>query len=125
MKETEFDYINVIPLVDVMLVLLTIVLTTSTFIASGAIAIDLPRAHTAKTEALKSVEVNIDSEGCIYINERPVGLEGLRSALSQLDRETPLVIRADRRVALQPFIDVMDSARDLGFVKIRLMTKRD
>ena len=35
MEEKEFDYINVIPLVDVMLVLLTIVLTTSTFIASG------------------------------------------------------------------------------------------
>ncbi|MFH0786115.1 MAG: biopolymer transporter ExbD, partial [Pseudomonadota bacterium] len=35
MEEKEFDYINVIPLVDVMLVLLTITLTTSSFIASG------------------------------------------------------------------------------------------
>ena len=37
MEEKEFDYMNVIPLVDVMLVLLTIVLTTSTFIATGVI----------------------------------------------------------------------------------------
>ena len=36
MKDSGFDYINVIPLVDVMLVLLTIVLTTSTFVATGS-----------------------------------------------------------------------------------------
>ena len=41
MKSSGFDYINVIPLVDVMLVLLTIVLTTSTFIAAGAIPVEL------------------------------------------------------------------------------------
>ena len=39
MDEKEFDYLNVIPLVDVMLVLLTIVLTTSTFIATGGIQV--------------------------------------------------------------------------------------
>jgi biopolymer transport protein ExbD len=45
MEEKEFDYINVIPLVDVMLVLLTITLTTSSFIAGGMIPMDLPKAH--------------------------------------------------------------------------------
>ncbi len=48
MDEKEFDYLNVIPLVDVMLVLLTIVLTTSTFIATGGIQVELPEA--ASTE---------------------------------------------------------------------------
>ena len=42
MDEKGFESINVIPLVDVMLVLLTIVLTTSTFIAMGAIPVQLP-----------------------------------------------------------------------------------
>nr|WP_255317356.1 biopolymer transporter ExbD [Candidatus Magnetobacterium casensis] len=41
MQEKEFDYINVIPLVDIMLVLLTIVLTTSAFIATGVIPVNL------------------------------------------------------------------------------------
>lgn len=48
MDEKEFDYLNVIPLVDVMLVLLTIVLTTSTFIATGGIKVELPKASTDK-----------------------------------------------------------------------------
>ena len=41
MKEKEFDYINVIPFIDIMLVLLTIILTTSTFIAQGAVPVEL------------------------------------------------------------------------------------
>ncbi len=41
MDEKEFDYLNVIPLVDVMLVLLTIVLTTATFVVTGRIPVDL------------------------------------------------------------------------------------
>lgn len=44
MDEKPFDTINVIPFVDIMLVLLTIVLTTSSFIASGRVPIHLPRA---------------------------------------------------------------------------------
>ncbi len=48
MEEKEFDYINVIPLVDVMLVLLTIVLTTSSFIATGRIPVELPRASRSR-----------------------------------------------------------------------------
>ncbi len=44
MEEKSFDYMNVIPLVDVMLVLLTIVLTTSSFVVSGVIPVTLPKA---------------------------------------------------------------------------------
>ena len=43
MEEKEFDYINMIPLIDVILVLLTIVLMTSTFIMGGMIRVELPR----------------------------------------------------------------------------------
>ena len=45
--ERELDQINVIPLVDVMLVLLVIVLTTATFITTGQIPVDLPTAKQA------------------------------------------------------------------------------
>ena len=47
MDEKEFDYLNVIPLVDVMLVLLTIVLTTATFVVTGRIPVDLAQAAQA------------------------------------------------------------------------------
>ena len=71
MEEKEFDYINVIPLVDVMLVLLTIVLTTSSFIASGMIPVDLPKAHRSQGEILKTQTVEIDRAGKVYLNSKP------------------------------------------------------
>jgi len=57
MDEKEFDYINVIPLVDVMLVLLTIVLTTSTFIATGALRVELPKATKSPAEIAKTLTI--------------------------------------------------------------------
>ena len=68
MDEKAFDYLNVIPLVDVMLVLLTIVLTTSTFIAAGSIQVELPKASTSEvTTAPHPRSVSIDKEGRIWL----------------------------------------------------------
>ena len=59
MDEKGFESINVIPFVDVMLVLLTIVLTTSTFIAVGAIPVELPKAANGDTTPLQTTTINI------------------------------------------------------------------
>jgi len=56
MDEKEFDYINVIPLVDVMLVLLTIVLMTSTFIATGTLPVELPKATKSPAETRTRIQ---------------------------------------------------------------------
>lgn len=124
MDERGFDYMNVIPLVDVMLVLLTIVLTTSTFIASGAIPVQLPKAGSASDASMKSVTVEIAPDGTIHMDAEPVSLSALRTKLMGLDRELPLMIRADRTIELQVFVDVLDTARILGFSKIGLQTER-
>jgi biopolymer transport protein ExbD len=64
MENKEFDYINVIPLVDVMLVLLTIVLTTSTFIAAGQIPISLPKASLRRLPSPEGPDHLHRSERC-------------------------------------------------------------
>ena len=67
MEEKSFDYMNVIPLVDVMLVLLTIVLMVSTFVVSGTIPVRLPVASQQQNSApLKTVTVTIDRNGAVY-----------------------------------------------------------
>lgn len=123
MEEKEFDYINVIPLVDVMLVLLTIVLTTSTFIASGAIPVELPRATAARNEIMKAQTINIDSLGNIYLNAQAVTLDGLLASLGTQRRDLPILIRADRNIHLQIFVDVLDAVKNLGFKKVSLQTE--
>jgi biopolymer transport protein ExbD len=123
MEEKEFDYINVIPLVDVMLVLLTIVLMTSTFIATGIIPVELPRASKSQEEILKTQTIEIDKNGNIYLNSRPVSLDGLSDSIRSLDRTIPILIRADRDIALQVFVDVLDVVKGLEFKRVSLQTE--
>ena len=123
MDEKEFDYINVIPLVDVMLVLLTIVLTTSAFIATGAVPIELPKATKSPAEMLKTQTIEIDVQGNIYLNAQKVTQEGLKSSLQPVPRATPLIIRADRNIRLQTFVDVLDLAKHLEFKRVSLQTE--
>lgn len=123
MEEKEFDYINVIPFVDIMLVLLTIVLTTSTFIAAGGIPVNLPKASKNQEQTLKVRTIEIDKQGAIFFNGRPVTLESLLAAVQSLDRGTPFLIRADKDLALQNFVDVLDAVKNAGFRQVSLQTE--
>lgn len=122
MDEKGFDGINVIPFIDIMLVLLTIVLTTATFIASGTIPVNLPRAESSAMDS-RGLTVEINQAGEVYFRGTAHDLTALRAALAVEDRQAPLLLRADRAVALQSFVDVMELTRDLGFTKMSLQTE--
>ncbi|HCS76819.1 MAG TPA: biopolymer transporter ExbD [Syntrophaceae bacterium] len=124
MKDKGFDYINVIPLVDVMLVLLTIVLTTSTFLATGMIPVSLPKASHAHDQMAVRQIISIDQNGAIYLNATKVVLEELSAALQGLNRETPVLVRADCHSRLQVFIDVLDLLNSRGFQKVAVQTEK-
>ncbi len=123
MDDQGFYNMNVIPLVDVMLVLLTIVLTTSTFIAAGSIQVELPKASTADTATLKTKTIEIDSRGNLYLETQPISLTALQETLKPLERSVRILIRADNTIALQIFVDVMDVVKCLGFTKVSLQTE--
>jgi len=123
MDEKEFDAINVVPLVDVMLVVLTIVLMTSTFIATGSLSVELPRASKNVHETLKTRVVEIDKNGYLYLDSKFVSLGGLKTALTSLNRETAVLIRADKNLRLQVFIDVLDLVKGLRFKKVSIQTE--
>ncbi len=123
MEEKEFDYINVIPLVDVMLVLLTIVLTTSSFIATGMIPIDLPKVVKSQGEMLRTQTVEIDRQGNIFLNTKPISLSELKAAMDGHNRNIPILIRADRNIALQGFVEVLDIIKTMGFKRVSLQTE--
>ena len=123
MSEKEFDYMNVIPLVDVMLVMLTIVLTTSTFIATGGIPVELPKASKSDVEPLKTELIEISRNGKVYLNSKPVATSDLRRAMGVRNRNSPVLIRADRSIKLQAFVDVLDTVKSLGFRAVSLQTE--
>ena len=123
MDEKGFEGINVIPLVDVMLVLLTIVLTTSTFIAMGAIPVQLPKAESGETIKSVATTIVIDRQGVIFLDDKPMMPESLSQILVSMDRDHPILIRADRSIQLQKFVEVLDIVKGLGFKKVSLQTE--
>lgn len=123
MEDNGFESINIIPFIDIMLVLLTIVLTTSTFIATGAIAVRLPEATADQASIEQCVNLEIDQAGQLYFEGRAILLAALEQCLIEQPRQTPVLIRADRSIPLQDFVDVMDRVKQLGFSKVSLQTE--
>ena len=125
MDEKGFDYLNVIPLVDVMLVLLTIVLTTSTFIATGGIQVELPKAAVDnQTAPPRQQTVTIDKDGHIWLETQELSLQSLATAMMEVDRTTVVIVRADKNLALQIFVDVYEMMKKLGFTSLSLQTEQ-
>ena len=119
--ERELDQINVIPLVDVMLVLLVIVLTTATFISTGQIPVELAKAKESGDRQDTPLVVTLTADGQLFMNDQPVGGEdGLQKALASQPRHTLVVVRADRVTILERFVKVVDDIRGMGFQQVSL-----
>lgn len=118
--DRELNQINVIPLVDVMLVLLVIVLTTATFITTGQIPVDLAKAKEAGDRRDVPLIITMTSDGRLFLNDQPVTNEGLKAVLTPHSRESLVVVRADRVTLLERFVQVVDEVRSLGFQQVSL-----
>jgi biopolymer transport protein ExbD len=123
MEEKEFSYINMVPFIDVMLVLLTIVLMTSTFVASGLIPVELPKVAGKYENALRTMIIEIDKAGSIYYQGAHIDLSGLKGELGNMPKDTPFLIRADRSLPLQNFVEVLDVVKTMGFKRVSLQTE--
>lgn len=122
--ERELDQINVIPLVDVMLVLLVIVLTSATFITTGQFPVELAKAKEAGEHRDVPLVITLTSSGSMYINDESVSPERLRTVLDPHPRESMVVVRADRVTVLERFVGVVDEVRGLGFRQVSLEVVR-
>lgn len=116
----ELNQINVIPLVDVMLVLLVIVLTTATFISTGQIPVDLAKATEAGDRKDVPLVITLTAEGQLYLNDAAVPENGLRVVLDPHPRQSLVVVRADKVTILERFVQVVDEIRGLGFGQVSL-----
>lgn len=126
MEEKEFDSMNILPLVDVMLVLLTIVLTTATFVAKGLIPVELPTIEKSGSKAQaknQNTVIEISQDGLIYVNTTQSELAALVPLLQALPKETPIMIRADKRIQLDLFLQVLSRLKKHGFNNISLQTE--
>ena len=121
----ELNQINVIPLVDVMLVLLVIVLTTATFISTGQIPVDLAQADTTDAAPSEPITITITSSGEIFLDGAQLPQEAILSELQRFSPETLVLVRADRMIQLERFVKVVDKVRAAGLTKISLAVAQE
>lgn len=123
MDDKPIDTLNMIPLIDIMLVLLTIVLTTSSFIATGRIPVKLPEASAAELDPRDQAKnLEIDSQGRLFYEDLQIEISDLGKELGRLDKATPILLRADKTIQLQSFVDVVDELKKLKFTKVAVQT---
>ncbi|MCX5723060.1 MAG: biopolymer transporter ExbD [Nitrospirae bacterium] len=118
--DRELNQINVIPLVDVMLVLLVIVLTTATFITAGQIPVNLAKVATAGDRQDAPLIMTVTAEGELFVNDRSVTDEQLDATLFTHPRESLVLVRADKATRLERFVTLVDRVRGLGFRQVSL-----
>ncbi len=117
--------INMVPLIDVMLVLLVIFIVTAPLL-THSVKIDLPKAaSTPNLTKPDNIQLGIRASGEIYWNGEPVDSESLRTRLAAASRNDPqpeLHIRADRTTEYQKVAEVMSAAAKTGLTKIGFIT---
>lgn len=118
--DRELNNINVIPLVDVMLVLLVIVLTTATFVTTGQVPVELAKAATAGNRPDQPLIVTVTAEGELFVADRLVAEAQLDATLLAYPRESQVLVRADKVTRLERFVLVVDRIRALGFRQVSL-----
>lgn len=125
MKLKKYDSINVIPFIDVLLVLLAIVLLTSTFITRGIIPISLPNASNADNlKPDKEVIIVIQEDGQLMIEDRPATLESIESEILQKTVETPIHINTDKNTRFESFVQVLDMLKKNNYSNVLIVTKK-
>ena len=125
MKLKKYDSINVIPFIDVLLVLLTIVLMTSTFISKGIIPISLPTASSAQNlKVNKEIIIVIKDDGTLFCNNNIEGLNNIQEHILQFPKDTAIHINSDKNAKFEVFVSVLDMLKRYEYENISIVAKK-
>lgn len=119
--------INIVPLVDVLVVLIFFFLVSMQFRNLTIMNMTLPKIETAGEESeMENIEIGISEDGTFYFNGDEVSREQLISHVNEaanLAGDIPVIIMADETSLLQQVTFAMDTCRKAGLDKIKLQSR--
>ncbi|MEZ5539383.1 MAG: biopolymer transporter ExbD [Pseudomonadales bacterium] len=132
-RDRQDDYINVVPFIDILLVLLIFFMVSSRFTHNAELKLDLPTAEDPSGQQRQpdTVELIVAEDGNFTVNGRALvdnKPETLRKALHEAagDRtDIPVILSADAKAQHQAVVTAMDVAGQLGFSRLSITTRRD
>jgi biopolymer transport protein ExbD len=126
MNIKKFETINVVPFIDIMLVLLVIVLTTATFVAKGIIPVDLPESSSAaEMKKNKDLTITLKPNGEFYFEKTKIAKEMIAAELSKYENKTEIRINCDKDVVFDSFIFVLDILKAKDFKNLGIITNNE
>jgi len=122
----KFDTINVIPFIDIMLVLLTIVLTTASFIDQGKIEVEVPQSQSKSLIQAQDLTtlITITQSGEFFYQNQVVDISTLDHILAQMDMEQKITIKIDANTAFQKFVAITDLLSKYHLKKVSVITAK-
>lgn len=121
--------IDLVPLIDVILVLIIFFVVTTTFDARSTLQVQLPTASDQNNpQPPRSLSVLVNADGRYFINDQEVlrtDIESVKQTIAQLagdDREQTVLLRADARTPYQAVVTAQDALGQLGFRRIAIAT---
>lgn len=107
----KMDSMNLVPFIDIMLVLLVIVLTSATFVNTSKVPIDIPKSQEegkgSQKIDKKEIIISIDKEGKFFWGDELVAFSTLSSRVAGLDKKTQIILKGDKKSEFDAFVQVM------------------
>jgi len=126
-KRRRRPEMNLVPLIDVLVMLIFFAFVTMQFKSAATLNITLPKVETAgKNEFRGNVTVGIDKDGKIEVNGQVISddqLPGLLQQVKNHDKDTTVLIRADEKATLDRLTFVWDACRKVGLNKQNLQSR--
>lgn len=125
----KIDSLNLIPFIDIVLVLLVIVLTTASFIEQNRLSVEIPkikdspqdRGNLNKNDKI----ISIKSDNTIFLDNSEVTLEQLRFHISRLPKDTSIVLNGDKASNFDVFVKIMAMLESLKFENLFILIDED
>ncbi|MEH6456655.1 MAG: biopolymer transporter ExbD [Cocleimonas sp.] len=124
----RFDQINMIPFIDIMLVLLAIVLTTASFVSKGLIDVDIPSAKqvtVSSQESTKTIEIAVNIKNELFFNEERIKYSQLEEKLKNYEVDQKFVIRMDKKSDFEQFVKIIDVLKAGNFKKLSIQAEQN
>ncbi len=133
-EDEGINAINVVPLVDIMLVLLIIFMVSTDFVQQELknrippnIPVELPKAASAQDTNPSLLSLVINKEGLLFLNGNPSDLEGVKGYVDRMIAEgnkMEAVVAADERITHGRFVEIVDALRIWGIDDFAINTKK-
>ncbi|HEC1547086.1 TPA: TonB system transport protein ExbD [Campylobacter upsaliensis] len=127
LKLPKNEGLNIVPFIDIMLVLLAIVLSLSSFIAHSKIELKLPVSEnsTSFNESQNKFFIVINERDEFFLNDEKISLKQLENAILALDKDTMVALKSDKFAKFESFVKIIDLLKMKEHEKIQIITEKN